>query len=71
MAAVGLVNGWLIAYVEIPAMLATLASAMVIAGFFRFVVLRGEFLLLLPKTNPAVDCSFPATSCRVWRRRSC
>jgi ribose/xylose/arabinose/galactoside ABC-type transport system permease subunit len=28
MALVGFVNGWLIAYVEIPAMLATLASAM-------------------------------------------
>ena len=54
MAAIGLANGWLIAYVEIPAMLATSASAMVITGFFRFAVLRGEFLLLLPKTNPAV-----------------
>lgn len=54
MVAIGLANGWLIAYVEIPAMLATLASAMVITGFFRFAVLRGEFLLLLPKTNPAV-----------------
>ena len=53
-AAIGFVNGWLIAYVEIPSMLATLASAMVITGFFRFGVLRGEFLLLLPKTNPAV-----------------
>jgi ribose transport system permease protein len=53
-AAIGFANGWLIAYVEIPAMLATLASAMVITGFFRFAVLRGEFLLLLPKTNPAV-----------------
>ena len=46
MAAIGLVNGWLIAYAEIPAMLATLASAMVITGFFRFAVLRGTFLLL-------------------------
>ena len=53
-AAIGLANGWLIAYVEIPAMLATLASAMVITGFFRFAVLQGEFLLLLPNTNPAV-----------------
>ena len=53
-AAIGFVNGWLIAYVEIPAMLATLASAMVITGFFRFGVLRGEFLLLLPKTDPSV-----------------
>ncbi len=52
--ATGFINGALIAYVEIPAMLATLASAMVITGFFRFAVLRGEYLLLLPKTNPAV-----------------
>jgi ribose transport system permease protein len=54
MAAIGMINGWLIAYVEIPAMLATLASAMVIVGFFRFGVLRGEYLLLLPKENPAI-----------------
>ena len=53
-AAIGFVNGWLIAYVEIPSMLATLASAMVITGFFRFGVLRGEYLLLLPKTDPSV-----------------
>ena len=52
--AIAFINGWLIAYVEIPAMLATLATAMVITGFFRFFVLRGEYLLLLPKTNPAV-----------------
>lgn len=50
----GLINAWLIAYLEIPAMLATLASAMVVTGFVRFAVLRGEYLLLLPKTNPAV-----------------
>jgi ribose transport system permease protein len=54
MVLVGGVNGWLIAYVEIPPMLATLASAMLITGLFRFAILRGEFLLLLPKTNPAV-----------------
>ena len=36
MALVGFVNGWLIAFVEIPAMLATLASAMFITGLFRF-----------------------------------
>ncbi|HEY1721625.1 MAG TPA: ABC transporter permease [Magnetospirillaceae bacterium] len=51
---VGAVNGILIAYLEISAMLATLASAMVFTGFFRFFVLRGEYLLMLPKTNPAV-----------------
>ncbi len=53
-AAIGFVNGWLIAYVEIPAMLTTLATAMVVTGFFRFAVLRGEYLLLLSKTDPAV-----------------
>jgi ribose transport system permease protein len=52
--AIGFVNGWLVAYVEISAMLTTLASAMVVTGFFRFGVLRGEYLLLLSKTNPAV-----------------
>jgi ribose transport system permease protein len=54
MALVGLANGWLIAFVEIPPMLATLASAMLVTGLFRFAVLRGEYLLILPKTNPAV-----------------
>lgn len=54
MAMVGLINAWLIAYVEIPAMLATLASAMFVVGLFRFAILRGEFLLLLSKSNPAV-----------------
>lgn len=54
MALVGLINGWLIAYVEIPPLLATLASAMLITGLFRFAILRGEYLLLLQKDNPAV-----------------
>jgi ribose transport system permease protein len=54
MAMIGVVNGWLIAFVEIPAMLATLASAMFITGLFRFSVLRGEYLLILPKSNPAI-----------------
>ena len=54
MVLLGVMNAWLIAYVEIPAMLATLASAMFITGLFRFFILRGEYLLLLPKTNPAV-----------------
>ena len=55
MVLVGVANGWLIAYAEIPAMLATLASAMLITGLFRFAILRGEYLLLLPKSNPAVS----------------
>lgn len=54
MALVGFVNAFLIAYVGISAMLATLASAMFVTGVFRFAILRGEFILLLPKSNPAV-----------------
>ena len=54
MLGVGILNAWLIAYVEIPAMLATLASAMVMVGLLRFAILRGEFLLLLPKSDPTV-----------------
>lgn len=46
MALIGFANGWLIAFVEIPAMLATLASAMLVTGLFRFAVLRGEYLLI-------------------------
>ncbi|MBP0439484.1 ABC transporter permease [Tianweitania sediminis] len=54
MVAIGALNAWLIAYVEIPSMLATLASSMFIVGLFRFAVLRGEYLLLLPKSDPTV-----------------
>lgn len=52
---VGLANAWLIAYAEIPAILATLASAMLITGFFRFAILQGEFMLVFPKTDPALQ----------------
>lgn len=54
MVVIGMLNAWLIAYVEIPAMLATLASAMFLVGLLRFAILRGEFMLLLPKSDPAV-----------------
>ena len=54
MALIGLANAWLIAYVEIPAMLATLASSMFVVGLMRYGVLRGEYMLLLPKSDPAV-----------------
>jgi ribose transport system permease protein len=54
MVVVGTLNAWLIAYVEIPAMLATLASSMFMVGMLRFAILRGEFLLLLPKSDPTV-----------------
>lgn len=54
MLVIGFLNAWLIAYVEIPAMLATLASSMFMVGMLRFAILRGEFLLLLPKSDPTV-----------------
>lgn len=54
MVIIGFLNAWLIAYVEIPAMLATLASSMFMVGMLRFAILRGEFLLLLPKSDPTV-----------------
>ncbi len=54
MVIIGFVNAWLIAYAEIPAMLATLAFSMFLVGLLRFAILRGEFLLLLPKSNPTV-----------------
>ena len=59
MALIGFVNGWLIAFVEIPAMLATLASAMFVTGLFRFAVLRGEFLLILPNRTQRSSSSIP------------
>ena len=54
MLVIGFLNAWLITYVEISAMLATLASSMFIVGLLRFGVLRGEYLLLLPKSDPTV-----------------
>ena len=50
----GLLNGWLIAYIEIPAILSTLATAMLIAGICRWGILQGEFLVLIPKDIPIV-----------------
>ncbi len=50
----GVMNAWLIAYVEIPAMLATLASSMFITGLFRNTILDGGFMILLPRSNPTV-----------------
>lgn len=54
MVLIGFFNAWLIAYVEISAMLATLASSMVLVGLLRFAVLRGEYMLLLPKSDQSV-----------------
>jgi ribose transport system permease protein len=50
----GIVNGWLVAYFEIPSLLATLATAMLIAGGTRWAILQGEFLVLLPKDDPFI-----------------
>ena len=52
--ALGFVNGWLVAYFEIPSLLATLATAMLITGGTRWAILQGEFLVLLPKDNPYI-----------------
>lgn len=50
----GLFNGWLVAYVEIPSLLATLATAILFTGLGRWGILRGEYLLLLPKDLPLI-----------------
>lgn len=50
----GVLNGWLIAFIEIPALLSTLATAMLITGFGRWGILQGEFLVLIPKDLPIV-----------------
>ena len=50
----GLLNGWLIAFIEIPALLSTLATAMLIAGACRWAILQGEFLVLIPKSLPVI-----------------
>jgi len=52
--ALGVFNGWLIAFIEIPALLSTLATAMLITGFCRWGILQGEFLVLIPKELPVV-----------------
>ncbi len=53
-AAFGVLNGWLIAFIEIPALLSTLATAMLITGFGRWGILQGEFLVLIPKDLPVM-----------------
>ncbi|MEJ8573536.1 ABC transporter permease [Microbaculum marinum] len=50
----GILNGWLVAYFEIPSLLATLATAMLITGGIRWGLLQGEFLVLLPKDDPFI-----------------
>ena len=52
--ALGLFNGWLIAYLEIPALLATLATAILFTGLSRWGILQGEYLLLLPKDHELI-----------------
>ena len=50
----GVLNGWLIAFIEIPALLSTLATAMLITGLCRWGILQGEFLVLIPKDLPII-----------------
>ncbi len=51
----GILNGWLIAFIEIPALLSTLATAMLIAGFGRWGILQGDFLVIIPKDLPIME----------------
>jgi ribose transport system permease protein len=51
----GLLNGWLVAYIEIPSLLTTLATALLITGASRWGILRGEYLVLLPKDLPLIS----------------
>lgn len=50
----GTLNGLLVAFIEIPALMSTLATAMLIAGFCRWGFLQGEFLVLIPKDLPEI-----------------
>ena len=50
----GALNGFLIAYIEIPPLLTTLATGMLITGVSRWVITQGVFLLLLPKDAPII-----------------
>ncbi len=52
--ALGVLNGWMIAFIEIPPLLSTLATAMLITGLGRWGILQGEFLVLIPKDLPIV-----------------
>lgn len=50
----GLFNGVMVAYAEIPSLLATLATSILFTGLGRWGILRGEYLLLLPKDQPLI-----------------
>lgn len=49
--AIGVIGGVLIAYVEIPAIFATLALSSVIYGFSRMVLVAGDLVYLPPRLN--------------------
>ncbi len=48
----GILNGILIAYIEISSMLATLATALLIQGVGRWWFMKGAFIRMLPKDAP-------------------
>src|SRR5262249_3781956 len=48
--AVGIVNGWLVAYVEVPAIFATLAMGTLVYGFGRY-FLFGLDVIYVPETS--------------------
>lgn len=64
----GILNGVLIAFIEIPALLTTLATAMLITGISRWGLLQGQYMVMLPKEAPIITYistgrlfSFPVT----------
>ncbi|HET6598812.1 MAG TPA: ABC transporter permease [Burkholderiaceae bacterium] len=50
---IGLINGFVIAFVEVPALFATLATNLLILGLARIVVFSGDFRIYLPKSEAA------------------
>lgn len=50
--AVGVLNGWLIAYVEIPAIFATLAMGTAVYGFGRYFLFNLDVIYMQERTEP-------------------
>lgn len=50
---IGLINGFVIAFVEVPALFATLATNLLILGLARIIVFSGDFRIYLPKAEAA------------------
>ncbi|WP_420467085.1 ABC transporter permease [Panacagrimonas sp.] len=51
---IGLINGWIIAFVEVPALFTTLATGFLVFGLGRTFLLDG-MILYLPANQPAIE----------------